>query len=115
VLYTAEALMDDLGQRLLHNYSTEALNWCVENEFDVWKHFVENDLLFSKDQMAISKMMNDGPFTPGMPPESPGGVGAWVGYRMVKSYMDKQEDATLPSLMQHKADRDFLKYYKPGR
>jgi hypothetical protein len=115
VLYTAQALMGEVEEETLLNYTSEEMTWARDHEFDVWKHFVENDAIFSTDQMNINKMMNDGPFTPGMPTESPGGVGTWVGYRMVHSFMEKNKDTTLPQLMRHKADRDFLKYYKPGR
>ncbi len=115
VLYTAEALMGDVKEAELLNYTEEQLSWCKKNEFDIWKHFVEQDAIFSTDQTLINKMMNDGPFTPGMPPESPGGVGTWVGYRMVKAYMDKNKQETLPGMIYNSDNTRFLKHYKPGR
>ena len=83
------------------------------NSIDVWKHLLENDLLFTTDVMQINKMVGDGPFTPGMPPESPGGVGNWLGLEMVSAFMEANDEVTLNQLMSMKNDREILKYYKP--
>lgn len=113
--YIAAALHQDLSDRIVLNYSEEQLEWCDNQEYEVWKFILENDLIFSVDAMAVNKMMNDGPFTPGMPPESPGGVGNYMGYEMVKAFMDRNENLTLAELLNMKNDREFLKHYKPGR
>lgn len=97
------------------NYSQAQLDWCRSNEYDIWKNLVERDLVFSKDMMEINKLINDGPFTPGMPPESPGGVGRWVGYRMVEAFAKKHPELTLGEIVRFKDHRQFLKNYKPGR
>lgn len=113
--YTTAALLElNDAQRVL-NFSDAQMTWCRKNEYDIWKSLVERDLIFSEDLMEINKLMNDGPFTPGMPPESPGGVGKWIGYRMVKQYVDKNPDLSLPALMAEKDYRKILKAYKPGR
>ena len=115
VHYLAQVLMENTDVQTLLNYTEEQVRWSEAQEYDIWKHFVENDLIFTTNQVAIGKMMNDGPFTSGMPPESPGGLGNWVGYRMVESYMNKHPDATLPELMRLNDNQRILKSYKPGR
>jgi len=115
ISYIAAALHQNVTDRIVLNYSEKQLEWCDNQEYEVWKFMLENDLIFSEDAMAVNKMMNDGPFTPGMPPESPGGVGNYMGYEMVKAYMDRNENITLPDLLNAKNDREFLKHYKPGR
>lgn len=113
--YIAAALHQNLSHRIILNYSEQQLEWCDNQEYEVWKFMLENDLIFSEEAMAVNKMMNDGPFTPGMPPESPGGVGNYIGYEMVKALMDRNDNLTLPDLLNMKNDREFLKNYKPGR
>ena len=115
ILYITKALVPDLSIADLLNYTNDQLAWSRSNEFDVWKHFVENDLIFTKDGGKINQMTGDGPFTPGMPPQSPGGIGTWVGYRMVESYMKRHSDTTLKELMAMENDRAFLQTYKPGK
>jgi len=113
--YLTKVLLGLNGEQRVLNYSNSQMMWCEEKEYDIWKSLVERDMIFSDDKMEISKLMNDGPFTPGLPQESPGGLGKWIGYRMVKQYMDKNPDVTLRQLMESQDDRSILKHYKPGR
>jgi len=113
MLFITKALMEVSDADLL-NYSTEQLLWVVENEYAVWTYIIENDLVFSKDQKQIAKLINDGPFTPGMPPESPGGIGTWIGLQMVEAFMNEFKSYTLKDLLAA-SDRQILEQYKPGR
>lgn len=113
--YLAAALMENTSDRVVLNYTDEQIKWCKRQEYEIWKFFLEKELIFSHEGMEVDKMMNDGPFTPGMPPESPGGVGNYIGYQMVKSYMDKNKTLTLVDLINMKNDRELLNSYKPGR
>ncbi|NEN22965.1 hypothetical protein G3O08_05560 [Cryomorpha ignava] len=113
--YVASVLMEEVSDRQLLNYSQQQIEWSEMQEYDVWKHMLENDLIFSEDAKEVSTLMNDGPFTPGMPPESPGGVGNYIGYKMVEVYMERNENVTLVDLLNMENDREFLNNYKPGR
>jgi hypothetical protein len=60
------------------------------------------------------KYVSEGPTTGGFPKESPGNLGQWIGYRIVKSYMEKQPD----NLMALMNENDYKKIlhdsgYKP--
>jgi len=59
--------------------------------------------------------VNDGPSTVGMPPESPGNVGSWVGWQIVTNYMKNAgENVTLQELLKTKPDVILAKSkYKP--
>jgi len=39
--------------------------------------------------MDVKRYTSDGPTTGGMPSESPGNVGSWVGWQIVKTYANK--------------------------
>jgi hypothetical protein len=113
MLFIAQALME-VDEATLLNYKPTELEWARESEYAIWSHIVENDLVFTKDPKQIAKMINDGPFTPGMPPESPGGVGNWVGLQMVEAYMNENKSITLAELVKVN-ERQILEKYKPGR
>ncbi|MCZ4407991.1 hypothetical protein O3Q51_04180 [Cryomorphaceae bacterium 1068] len=113
MLYITRALMEVTDADLL-NYSPAQLEWAEDSEYAIWTYLLENDLVFSTDFRQINKMMNDGPFTPGMPAESPGGVGNWLGLQMVEAYMNENENLTLQDLL-GAGDRQILETYKPGR
>ena len=113
MLFITKVLTEDTEANIL-NFSEAELEWCRESEYDIWDFFLKEDLLFSSDLKQINKILNDGPFTPGMPLESPGGVGNWVGLRMVEAFMEDNDEVSLKSLLQVDEQR-ILKYYKPGR
>lgn len=113
--FVASVLMEKVSDRDLLNYSQQQIDWCERQEYDVWKHLLENDLIFTEGAKEVSTLMNDGPFTPGMPPESPGGVGNYIGYKMIKAYMERNKEVTLVQLLNMENDREFLNNYKPGR
>jgi hypothetical protein len=113
MLYITRALMEVNDADLL-NYTPVQLEWAEDSEYAIWTYLLENDLVFSTDFRQINKMMNDGPFTPGMPAESPGGVGNWLGLQMVEAFMNENENLTLQDLL-GSGDRQILETYKPGR
>jgi hypothetical protein len=113
MLYITRALMEVTDADLL-NYTPAQLEWTEESEYAIWTYLLENDLVYSSDFRQINKMINDGPFTPGMPAESPGGVGNWLGLQMVEAYMNENDELTLQDLL-GAGDRQILEKYKPRR
>lgn len=111
IFISAQLLQTEDYARML-NYSDTEYQWCEDSAYDIWKFLLENDLFFNEDPMQINKLMNDGPFTPGMPSESPGAVGNWVGLQMVKEFMRNKGDVSLKELAEIENDRIFLEYYK---
>ena len=58
----------------------------------------------------------DGPSATGMPPESPGNIGAWLGLQIVEAYMKQHPEKTLKELITEPIDAQrFLmeSKYKP--
>lgn len=113
VMVLLEELLPDVDPALRLAYTPEQLAWCEANEYAIWKDLVSKDQLYSRKLEDIGRWMNDGPFTNGLPRESPGHLGEWVGYRMVKSYLDDHGDLTLPQLLAMEDPREILKSYKP--
>lgn len=113
VLALAKAMLPDVEARFLFSFTAEQLAWCEANEMLMWREIVGKEMLFSKDQEPIGRIMNDAPFTNGFPRESPGHVGEWIGYRMVRSYLDEHPDATFAELFAIVDPNTILKSYKP--
>jgi len=74
---------------------------------------VGKDQLFSRNMEDIGRLMNDGPFTNGMPRESPGHIGEWIGYRVVQAYLNDHPKTTFAQLFAMDDPRVILKSYKP--
>jgi hypothetical protein len=115
VLYLRSKVMPDAPDSLVTDFRNRDLKWCNDNEQEIWKFFVTKNLLYSQDPLEYLKFVNDGPTTSGMPPESPGNVGSWVGWRIVSSYMKKHPEITLQQLMMEGDAQKILteSKYKP--
>jgi len=115
VIYLLYAFLPKVEEHLLLNYDQEELAWCRNNAADVWSHFLEMELLFTTENYKIRKYLGDSPFIAGFPEGSPGRVGQWLGYEIVKAYMQKNKGKTLPQLMQMEDANQILQQskYKP--
>ena len=92
------------------------MNWVVENEASIWQYIVHEDLLFSKDEQQFRTFVDYAPFAKGMPPQAPGRVAYYIGYKMVNEYMDNNE-IDVEELMYLTDSRKFLQQskYKPTK
>ena len=99
-------------------YSSEKLNWAVNNEEQVWKYFIENKLLFSTDTKLNQRFLELAPFSKFYRSEdnlSPGRIGAWIGWQIVRSYMN-HNDVSLQKLLELPAEEIYKNSkYKPKR
>lgn len=116
VVYFIRACLPSIDEHLAFGFTNDQLEWCYKNEINIWKHFIDQSLLYAVDHKNVVKYINEGPFTSGFPKESPGRVGVWLGYQIVKGYM-KNNDSTLPQLMYNKDARAIFakSKYKPSK
>lgn len=92
VLYLTEAAYPEFESNIIMRYSKEDYEWALDNEYQYWKYLVDENLLFKIDERTTNNMVGEGPFTPGLPDqESPDRLGQFLGYRMVKNYMNNNE------------------------
>ena len=113
VMALLETVMPGTDAALRFAFTPGQLKWCEENEYMMWQKIVTDELLFSKEEKAVSRILNDAPFTNGFPRESPGHVGEWIGYRMVQAYMADNPDLTFAQLFALTDAKEILKTYKP--
>ncbi|MDR2971262.1 MAG: hypothetical protein LBU83_04950, partial [Bacteroidales bacterium] len=96
-------------------YSKEQWEFCKANEDQIWRYFIENNLLFNSNHKNIRTFIFDAPFTTGFPHESPGRIGQWTGWQIVTAYMKNNPDVTLQELMNDCNYKEILQRsrYKP--
>ena len=105
--------MPNANDTLKFQYTKAQLDWCYKNEKEIWKTFLEGDLLYSTDP-SINNFVSEGPSTQGMPQESPGNIGLFAGWRIVEKYSEKHPDITIQQLMKTEAKIIFNESkYKP--
>lgn len=94
--YVLSYLLPDAPEYVIAGFTPDQAKWCVANEYSVWQFFNDKDLLYKTDAMEQKRYLFEGPTAPGMPAEAPGNIGSWVGWQIVKKYV--QESSKKPSL-----------------
>jgi uncharacterized protein YjaZ len=115
--YLLDATLPELEDSVKIGYTAQQMDWAQKNEFNIWTFFIDKKLLYSKNETENSKFINDAPFTAGMPTESAPKAGVYVGWQIVRSYMKKNPNITLQSLMAETDAQKILSLsgYKPRK
>jgi hypothetical protein len=100
--YFLEQVLPDTDDSIRLGYTKNQMEWCADNELLIWQYFVQQNLLYKADWQSNMHYMNDGPSTQGMPEDAPGRIGPFVGWRIVKQYMERHPEVTLQQLMENK-------------
>lgn len=99
-------------------YRINELDWAVANETQIWKYFIENKFLYSTDADLYTRFVANAPFSKfyiDIDKDSPGKIGVWLGWQIVRSYMNNN-NVTLQNLLQTNAEEIFKQSkYKPKK
>jgi hypothetical protein len=113
-LYVLDQLLPETADTLKTGYTQKQLDACYKNEAFIWNYFLENNLLYVTDPSATRDYMNDGPKTEELGDASPGFIGQFVGWQIVKKWMSNDDKRTLPQLLQTPDKQIFEEAkYKP--
>ncbi len=110
-----EAMMPDTPPHLILGYTPEQFDWAMANEGAVWRSMVSEQLLYSSEPLLFRKFFGDGPFTKEFSAEAPARLGDFIGWRMVRQYMDRNREQSLADLLQSSDAQALLSAsaYKP--
>jgi hypothetical protein len=113
-LYFTDLMLPETPDYLKMDYRKQDIEWCKKNEPEIWKFFVDKNLLYSTDANDNAQYVNPGPQTSGMPQDAPGNTGTWMGWQIVRQYMQKYPETTMDQLMKLDAPQILaLSQYKP--
>lgn len=115
-LYLKDKLMPSIEERKRIGYSQEEMDWAIANEEPMWRNFIENEYLYSTDTKLNQRFLEPAPFSKfglELDNESPGRLGRYVGWQIVKAFMENNS-VSLKQLMTLPAEEIFKKSnYKP--
>ncbi len=94
ILYLKDTWMPSAtdGQKI--HYSEEELAWAQANEEQIWRYFVERELLYSTDQGLDPRFLDPAPFSKfrlELDQESPGRIGRYMGWMIVRAFAERTE------------------------
>ncbi len=115
IYYIASYLLPEKNIQDFFYYSDEDWKWCIDNEKEIWSFFIDGDWLYAKQLVNYSKFIEDAPTTMGMPQGAPDRVARWVGYQIVKKYMEEFPKTTFSDLMNMESGQKIMtdSKYKP--
>ncbi len=118
-LYAKDLLIPEYTDAEKIGYTPEQIKWCEENEAYMWRYFIENEMLYSDDPKLRARFIAPAPFSKfflEIDNDSPGRVGAWIGWQMVRSYMKNNSNVSLAELFKLEPKEIFEKSkYKPKK
>lgn len=116
--YLKDLLLPEVPNYQKIGYTEMQEKFCIENESQMWSYLVNEKLLYDNNIKNYQRFIEDGPFTKfylDIDRESPGRVGQWLGWQIVKSYMENNE-VTLEQLLKTEPTVIFNKSkYKPKK
>jgi hypothetical protein len=113
-LYLLSKLLPGTDEYKIIGYTAEQLKDVYAHEKNVWDLFVQNNLLQTIDENVIKNYIGESPKTQELGDASPGNIGSFAGWQIVKKYMLKNPEITLQKLMATDADIIFQEAkYKP--
>ncbi len=99
-------------------YSDDEFSWAIANESEMWRYFVEKQLLFSTESSLRERFINPAPFSKfylELDKESPGKLGQYIGWQIVRAYM-KNNDVAVEKMLQTSAEDIFTNSkFKPKK
>ena len=114
-LYVLDKLLPYTDDTLKTGYTAAQLTGCFKNEGLIWNHFLSHNLLFTIEPADIRPYMEEAPNTPEMGEGSPGAIGLFVGWQIVKKYMQKNQSLSLNELLNTDPKKIFEESkYRPG-
>ena len=93
-LYLKDILIPDYTDAEKIGYKPEQIAWCEENENYMWRYLIEGELLYASDSKLPNRFINPAPFSKfylEIDNESPGRVGQWIGWQIVRAYMENNK------------------------
>ena len=108
----AQAMLPDVAPNILLGYTDVQLAAVAQNQDIVWEHFIEQELLYTTDHEAKRKYLHERPFTGEIDYECPGSIGRWLGWEILKRYMQRHPQVSLPALM---ADVEVQKLFTQAK
>ena len=118
-LYIKDLLLPEFSDADKIGYTPEQIKFCLENESFMWAFFIEQNLLYNNDSKLANRFINPAPFSKfylEIDNETPGRIGAWLGWQIVKAFATNNPEIKIQQLLDSDAEAIFTKSkYKPKK
>jgi gliding motility-associated lipoprotein GldB len=101
LMYVAKAFIPSVPDSLLLDYNSKKMAWAEANQEFVWRYFIDKKMLFNTDKNLYNRFLAEAPFSKfylEIDRESPGRIGAFIGYKIVTSFMQNNSKSLIEML-----------------
>ena len=116
LLFT-EMMLPNFPDSVIFPFPQAKIEWTKQNEANIWGYLIQNNYLYSRDKTVVRKLVGEAPFTSYFGNESPGRVGAWIGWRICRAWVRKNPQRKIEELFQETDAQKILleSKYKPQK
>lgn len=118
ILYLKDQWLPALSDAQKIVYPQESIAWVQANEEQIWRYFITHEVLYSTDAKLDRRFLDPAPFSKfglELDNESPGRLGRYIGWQIVRAFM-KKNTIPLQRLLTLPADEILKKSnYKPKK
>lgn len=116
--YLLSKLLPKVPEYQIFEYTEQEYSWIVDREVNVWRYFIEKNMLYSTQKDLLPRFLYPAPFSKfylSFDNESPDRVGQFIGYQIVLSFMENN-NVSLQQLMEIDSKSIFNNSkYKPKK
>lgn len=117
-MYLLDMYLPEVSDIQKIGYEEDKMKWIQTNEEQIWSYFIEKELLFSTDTKLNQRFLEVAPFSKFYTEQdnlSPGRVGVWIGWQIVRSYMQHNNVSLQELLKINESDLFKKSRYKPRK
>ena len=118
IQFLKQSILTDYSEDKILGYTPDQLAWAVTNEKEIWNFFVSKEFLYSTDPELVKRFISPAPFSKfylNIDVESPGQIGQWLGFQIVKSFQKKERKSIAQLLNTPYKELFEQSKYKPRR
>ncbi|MDI9308616.1 MAG: gliding motility lipoprotein GldB [Limnohabitans sp.] len=115
-LYFKDIMLPEFSDEDKICYTPDQLKWCEDNDVEVWHYFMEERILYNTNPKMIERFLAPAPFSKfGLDNDSdtPGRIGAWIGWQIVRSFMENNSVSPQQMFMMDGKEIFQKSKYKP--
>lgn len=107
-IYLVDKSLPNVADTIKLRYSSPQLDWMKKNEQNVWAYLLQEQLLFQTDNGKYHNLTDEAPCTNAFGKESAPRCAAYIGWRIVESYMENTR-SSVKELMQETDSQKILR------
>ena len=112
--WLTDKFLPGTADSLKTGFTQAQLDWCRQNEGLIWNFIIQNNDIYTTEPTTIQNFIGEAPKTDGMPDASPGNIGQWIGWQIVKKFAEKNSSFSVQQVLQTDAKKIFEETkYKP--